>query len=365
MTEDGFSAALSRAAQLAQRSPSSHNCQPWALAELVGGPIRQRAATMTGADLRQPLALLALDGDRTLTALPAHHAEMLLSCGMYWHLLRRALNALGWRVSVEYRFTADHTLGGLPTSWTPLLVAGFERCRPDPESFELLDQLARTRRTNRTDYTGTPVEPTLFSSDGKAKSQIRLWSDGAARTAVTAAVARYGGRDFAHRAAWRETHSYLRHDEQAAERHGDGFTLDQLLGPQSRSRRALVRLALQPATMQLLRAFGYHRLLAGRLAAVLRTAPAVVGVHTAAAPVLGGDLLDCGETVLGLWLRAAEHGYALHPISVLLQHADVRQRVERELEVTGRLVFLARIGVAQTQVPSTPRLAPEQRLRQL
>lgn len=365
MTEDGFSAALTRAARLAQRSPSSHNCQPWALAELAGGPIRQRAAAMTGLDLDRPLVLLALDRDRTLTALPAHHAEMLLSCGMYWHLLCQALNALGWRVGVEYRFAAEQTLGCLPASWTPLLAAGFERCAPDHEGFELLDQLAGNRRTNRANYTQEPIDPTLFSSEGKGKSRIRLWSDDAARTAVTAAVARHGGRDFAHRLAWRETHSYLRRDERAAERRGDGFTLDQLLGPQSRSRRAVVRLALQPTTMQALRVFGYHRLLAGRLAAMLRSAPAVVGVHTVAAPVLGGDLLDCGETVLGLWLRAAEHGYALHPISVLVQHADVRQRVERELQVTGRLVFLARIGVAQTQVPSTPRLAPEHRLRQL
>ncbi|MGH3417296.1 MAG: hypothetical protein ACRDSS_12575, partial [Actinocrinis sp.] len=96
-----FDRSLAHAARIAALSPSSHNCQPWALAHLAGTEARRAAAALLGEDASGPqrYLALALDRDRQLTALAAHGLEMLLSCGLYGQLLVRALAAQGWALA--------------------------------------------------------------------------------------------------------------------------------------------------------------------------------------------------------------------------------------------------------------------------
>jgi hypothetical protein len=210
--------------------------------------------------------------------------------------------------------------------------------------------------------------------------------DAPERAALAELVARYGGRDFAHRAAWRETHAYIRRDEAEAARAGDGFTLGQLFGELSPPRRLGMRAALAPATMRLLRHAGYDRFLARQLAAAVRRSSAAValcfdesdGSEHPGIPASPGDaggsggrapdagsVLRAGAALAGYWLAATRAGLALHPVSVVLQHEDVRAACERRLALPGRALFLSRLGYPVTAFPSSHRRSPSHALRRV
>jgi 4-hydroxy-2,2'-bipyrrole-5-methanol dehydrogenase len=376
-----FIAALGTAAEVAARSPSSHNCQPWALAALVSQEARAAVGGLPDQPGARPYLVLALDEDRSLRALPAHAVEMVLSCGMYWELLTAALTALGWQVSATryagalardaVRSSAPpggiSLPAGWPRAWEPLAVAAAEPCPADPAAFASLRALAGQRRTNRGGYRTDGSALDRLSADqtvavtGTGAMAVRVdhIRDARERTEVARLVARYGGRDFAHAAAWRETHSFIRRDRADAQRRGDGFTLEQLLGPMPRPKELLVRAALAPGTMRVLRVAGYPRLLATQLAQVVTRSPGLVVIATERPEPGTEELFRAGSAIARYWVAATRHGLALHPVSIVLQHDDVRRRLQRALGVTGRAVFLARIGTPVAQVPPTPRRAPQ------
>ncbi|MEE1941355.1 RedV protein [Streptomyces sp. TRM 70361] len=392
-----FGEALRAAAGTAALSPSSHNCQPWAVA-VAAGPAARRAAarllgdggdggddsgnggTGTGGEEHRYL-VLALDRARQLDALPAHAAEMLVSCGLYWRLLLRALAARGWTAD-RVRFTGGTGNSGgpggfgpaWPESWSaPLCVV---RLRPGApaEDPAALHATALARRTNRAPYRTGEIDPAvleeLLAPAGDATGDtagagvvVRHIGDARVRARFAALVARHGGRDFSHGPAWRETHSFLRRNHADARAHGDGFALDQLFGPLSRLRRLALRAALAPATMGVLCLAGYHRLLARRLAATVRAAPVLVAMGLPAGEPGPGDLVRGGARLADYWLRATEAGLALHPVSVVLQHDDPRRRVQSLLGLPGRPFLVARLGRPTTGFPPAPRRAAEAAFR--
>jgi hypothetical protein len=288
---------------------------------------------------------------------------MTLSCGMYWGLLTEALPALGWRVAATRVTdgTAAWAFGeGWPRAWSPLSVASLDRRPADPAALASLRALAARRRTNRGRYRADiPCTQPLELLSAGSPAEIRHVHDARVRAAVASLIARHGGRDFAHASAWRETHSFIRTDETDARQHGDGFTLEQLLGPMSGPRRRLMRAALAPATMRALSRLGYHRLLAARLGRAVRQSPRLVVVTIPHTDPGAGDLVRAGAVIARYWLAVTRHGLALHPVSVVLQHDDVRRRLQDVLGVPGRAVFLARLGTPLTEVPQTPRHTPE------
>ncbi|EPH46245.1 RedV protein [Streptomyces aurantiacus] len=398
-----FGAALRTAARIAALSPSSHNCQPWtvawarspesraAAARLVGaGPGgRERAGKpgeeADGGDGRYRWLVLGLDRDRSLRALPAHAVEMLLSCGLYWQLLLRALDAQGWTVDALHCAEGPaegEPVGGAelpgsawPRSWAALSVV---RLRGTPVGAEHAEELralhatARARLTNRAPYLPRPVQPALLDGllapSGAAAARgadvtVRHLTSGTDRAAFADFVARHGGRDFRHRAAWRETHAYLRPTEAEAAARGDGFALDRLFGPLSRPRRRFMRAALAPATMRILSHVGYHRLLAHQLAHLVRPTPVVVAMSFArTAPTLA-DAVKGGARLADYWLCATDAGLALHPVSVVLQHDDLRTALQSRLGIPGRSFFMSRLGWPAAEFPASPRRPAEASLR--
>lgn len=307
--------------------------------------------------------VLALDGDRALRALPAHHDEMLLSCGMYWHLLTRALAALGWQVS---RLTCPPSaeLAALPARWRPLATATFQPAAVEERCFDQLAELADRRRTNRGAYLPESIDRELaLIARGAAEPLVSYWTDQPSRRLVAAMMAGDGTRDFTHAAAWQETYSYLRGTDGAARKRGDGFSVSQLLGSKPRVPSQLVRAALSPTSMRALSTFGFHRLIAQRMAASIASAPAILAISTRSAPDDLASWLQSGQEVMRAWLAATTSGIALHPVSVLIQHRDLRARLEDQLGVTGRLVFLARAGRPVRPASSSPRLSLAGRLR--
>lgn len=371
----GFTEALAEATAVASLAPSSHNCQPWALARLTGERARAAARLFAGTGNRTGPAgdgtetlALAMDRTRTIGALAAHDVEMRVSCGAYWQLLLSALAAQGWHPEgIEYPATdgEGRRLAGdrWPKSWSLLGVARVRRTGDGDGSFRRLRETAAARRTNRGPYRasgiGTDVlaELTGPSAGAAADAPVAVTHlrGETERRAFGDFVARHGGRDFSHDAAWRETFAYLRPNASAAALRGDGFTLEQLFGPMSAARHHLLRTALAPRTMRVLRFAGYPGLLASQLAAIVRRTPAVTVMHFLADEPSGADMVRAGARLADYWLRATHAGLALHPVSVVVQHDDVRAALAERFGLRGRVFFVARLGHPTAQFPATPR----------
>ncbi|MGX9226018.1 hypothetical protein ACWV95_06225 [Streptomyces albus] len=220
----GFTEALAEATAVASLAPSSHNCQPWALARLTGERARAAARLFAGTGNRTGPAgdgtetlALAMDRTRTIGALAAHDVEMRVSCGAYWQLLLSALAAQGWHPEgIEYPATdgEGRRLAGdrWPESWSLLGVARVRRTGDGDGSFRRLRETAAARRTNRGPYRasgiGTDVlaELTGPSAGAAADAPVAVTHlrGETERRAFGDFVARHGGRDFSHDAAWRE-----------------------------------------------------------------------------------------------------------------------------------------------------------------
>jgi hypothetical protein len=342
---------------------------------------------------RSEYLVLALDRARELTALPAHATEMLLSCGAHGEILARALAAQGWWVD-GVRLLGPGATGGAPPfggdrwprTWEPLCLLRLSPAPAPPGDLAALRETVGARHTNRGPYRPEAIDPGVLARLASSTAESALFRahpapgaplavrhlvDAPERAALAELVARYGGRDFAHRAAWRETHAYIRRDEAEAARAGDGFTLGQLFGELSPPRRLGMRAALAPATMRLLRHAGYDRFLARQLAAAVRRSPAVVALCLDESDGSGGrapdsgSVLRAGAALAGYWLAATRAGLALHPVSVVLQHEDVRAACERRLALPGRALFLSRLGYPVTAFPSSHRRSPSHALRRV
>lgn len=378
---EDFDAALREATAVAALSPSSHNCQPWALARLTGDA-RETAHRYLRLDATRPedeveYLVLALDRKRELVALAAHAVEMQVSCGAYRYLLLRALAAHGWTAVGSRTVEEDPPEPGpdWPADWTPLCVTALRRTAVTGEDLPELRELAGRRHTNRAPYRSDPLDPALLAAlaepDGAAEGAVDDAVAGAAddadgvtirhltspqdRQRFVSFLARHAGRDFRDRKAWRETHSYLRFSETEANTRGDGFTLTHLFGPMSRVRHLAMRCLLAPAVMRLLCLVGYHRILAVGLAATVRRSPALVAMClTGREPGLA-DALRGGARLARYWLAATRAGLVLHPVSVVLQHDDLRLGVQRELGLPGRTFFLSRLGRPLAGASASPR----------
>ncbi|MCF6526493.1 RedV protein [Streptomyces sp. JJ36] len=381
-----FPRALREATAIASLSPSSHNCQPWALARLTGDDTRAAAAAELGTGAPEgpepgagapgaaEYLALGLDRTREIGSLAAHAVEMRVSCGAYWQLLLAALEAQGWSAGRLRFFDADddgpRVLGtGWPRDWTLLALVELHRAEGTEDTedtdgpLEQLRTTAAARRTNRAPYREDPVEPALLErltvpSAGAAQDApvtvTHLWSPDD-RKRFGDFVARHGGRDFSHGAAWRETHSFLRRSATEAEARGDGFTLEQLFGPLPRLRHWFLRTALSPRTMTLLRWLGYHRLLASQLAVIVRRTPVITAMHFTTDTPGQADMVRGGARLADYWLRATREGLALHPVSVVIQHDDLRQSLGERFRLRGRPFFVSRLGRPTATFPPAPR----------
>ncbi|MGY2092715.1 hypothetical protein [Nocardia gipuzkoensis] len=371
--ELSFSAALATAADIAARSPSSHNSQPWGLAQVVSDLARRRAAALCAdSDTGDEFLLLAADRARELEALPAHHAEMQLSCGLFWGLAQRALAAQGWMVrAVVTSAAADLGMFGLPAHWRPLRLIRLQRTGETAEPLTQLRRLAVARQTDRGPYLDKQIPADVLDmlvrceAEGRQRIHVRYLTSEDDRNRFVRFVARHAGRDFTHSAAWRETHSFIRRTETEARDRGDGFTYTHLFGPLSRPQMLLRRIVLAPVTMRALSATGFPRILAGQLAAVVRRSPAVVALSLPDSTADDDELLTAGEMLTDVWLRATDAGLVLHPISIVIQHEDLRARFQTEFALTGQVFFVARLGYSAQHFPRAPRRDPAASLRAL
>ena len=114
-----------------------------------------------------------------------------------------------------------------------------------------------------------------------------------------------------------------------------------------------LRLALSPAVMRFARHVGVPQVMARELGKLVGRAPLLACVSvTDDSP---HTELAAGGTAFDLWMRATAAGLALHPVSAILQHGEIREQFERLVVPRGRAVFFARVGSPTTTFPPTPR----------
>lgn len=370
-----FDDALRAAVDIARLAPSSHNSQPWGLAVVRSPAARRRICDVferpdSGRLESTPddhLLVLALDQQRELTALHDHRVEMYLSCGAYLHLLLEALRIAGWsapRVAWNEAGRSDWLLpAALPEGWLPLAAVRLSPAPPEErERLVELAHVAEHRVTNRAPYREEapadallepPAPPRAADDWRRSGVEVRRITERAEIEAIGAFVAANAGIDFAHRAAWRETHSFIRWSP--GDHVEDGFPIEQLFGPMSWARKLMYRAALAPSTLALLARVGYPGYIAKQLGALVGDAPALVAFSLPSEQPAISALVGGGAAVMEFWLRATAAGAALHPISVILQHPDLRARFQRDHGLSGRVFFFARLGYPASEFPPAPR----------
>ncbi|MEU5832545.1 RedV protein [Streptomyces diacarni] len=367
--EEEFGAALTAATALAAHAPSSHNCQPWGIVRLAGTRARAAAGHVLGVEPRpdEEYVALALDHERELSALPAHATEMRVSCGAYWRILLRGLAAQGWHAT-RTRTPASEAapVHGWPHRWSLLCIGALRRTATCQGSLAELHGAVHNRRTCRGPYRSEPLDPAVLTILERPSEAPGAAPAGTVTTqhitqphlvrAFADFCAQHAGRDFSHHKAWRETHSFLRWSAAHARSRGDGFTLPQLFGPLSPLRQLSTRVLLNPKVLLPLCGLGYHRRLAAGVATLIReSTPGLLAMGFEARRPGLADMLAGGARLADYWLAATEAGVALHPLSVAVQHEDLRQELQKSLGLRGRTFFISRLGSPEVQGSPTLR----------
>lgn len=331
--------AVLAAATDALASPSSHNSQPWLL--------------RYGFDRGQERISARVDPRRRLDSLPAHRHEMALSLGAFWYAFAVALRARGRAITAE------------PSGAGASEVAA--RLREAPHDVQARDELSviAARRTYRGPFLPRTVPRDAISaivasgaaSEGLVTSRCRpsvAVHEGEVVRALADLTRRSASRDFLHAAAWAETWSYLRDDNDCGA--VDGFTVGQVFGSRPLVLNLALRQATRPALMPIVGRAGLARVLSHGLAdLVARSAILTVSADVDDTSPLA-DWTRAGAHMHEVWLECTRQGLSLHPVSVLLQHEEVRRDVESVVGTPGRVVFLARLGTAARDSGPGPRL---------
>ncbi|NMO15192.1 hypothetical protein HPC49_01305 [Pyxidicoccus fallax] len=359
---------LREAASDAALSPSSHNAQPCELALLTSDEAR-RALAEAGAPAGEGVhAVVALDPARCLSALPAHRAEMLVSGGIYTEALTIALAARGVRAELRWR------IGGVPSGvarllapWEPVAVLHLTRSETnDAQAVAQLPLLA-ARRTNRSPYRSEPLAPEVVEEvrgaasrafpDAREACGVVCLTDRGALEKSGALVGRYSDREFTHEAAWRETYAHMRFGPEVIREAETGLPITHLLAkPLPGWQQALMRRVLSPTSMRVLRPLGLTRSLARESGKAVAASGMALYLHFHEEEPSEAAQVAAGGRLLALWLALTARGLAMHPVSVMVQHPDLRRMLVSELGLPpGRGFFFARVGVPNAQLPPAPR----------
>lgn len=348
-------ADLRRAQPWWERAPSAHNTQPWTLhvdaARVHLGWEAERTLPVTdptGRDLRLSLGCLA-EAVRLVLADPVHGGH---DVGVRWRWeegTRRAATFERLGESGPARVVdAGSDLGAGATCDAAAQPAGA------PEFTATAAEVA-ARRTHRGDYrTAPPVERALaalnpaFASCGPPTSGLVALDTTRARRWLREA----DRAQFADPAAAAELARWLRWRPA-----DDGLGHEALLAPAWQV-RALARVLTGSGHWighRVGRRIGVPRALA--LAAAPRHLGVVLVAH-APAGVGPQEQCELGRGLLRAWLVAAREGWAVHPLSQLIDVPTTAARVRALLPDGHEAVAIFRLGHPPTPAPPSPRLPP-------
>ncbi len=373
-----FAEGLQRALEIASFSPSSHNSQPWEILVVTGEQrrsmlrewLRTRAAACISSESEAAWLIVALNRERCLRALPAFKLEMNLSCGAYVESLLLGLWVQGLRASVAW--VNSGTIGrppvkeDWPDAWHPLVIVEVGRyCQPVSDELKTEVAALPRRITNRGPYAGKTISQEcvrtlinagsrVFPESGSAL-KVSLIRDRRSLKRLGAFIAETAGVEFENGQVWQETYRYLRFGGDKGEGTVTGLPVQQLFGPMPACLRWVLKWVLAPASMRWLKYAGLPGLLSSRLGSLVAAGPMfVLLAFKDDQPDLALQLA-AGGCLLGVWIAATRAGLALHPVSVILQHPQLRSRFQKEFNFAGRVFFVARAGVPLREFPPAPK----------
>ncbi len=362
-----FDQDLSDSVSLARWAPSSHNCQPWKLVYLKRHRSLVTALTKQALPDDEEVLLLAIDKQRKLKALKSLELEMYISCGMFLALLCEVFSVQGYVCTL-------HWLCNLPPSEGLHEIEEKEKCHglvlirlqalkdKNDDAYAELEKNIRERRTHRAEFVkgfiDKKTKKRLFKSRwttdfGGTELKLEIEDNQSTLKRSAELVARFAGLDFSHYQSWKETYRYIHFNEKNESK--DGFYLQSLMGPMSRTKSFAMRLILAPLIMQVLRLVHLPNKMAAQLANLVSGSSQLLFCSVSKQHPDPKTLTKAGVRLMEIWLNAQALGIALHPVSVLLQHNNARQDLSRFMRVEGRLIFFARMGFIKKYYRQTPR----------
>jgi len=292
---------------LASLAPSSHNTQPWFL---------QRQSEKSW--------LLSLDQKRCLPAADPSCREMFLSLGAFMENLLQAAPLYGCDASYSVSSTAPLRLriGLQPTGSLP------------DETQSWLLKRRRTLRRNLLPSPLTAAEQSYILGDDRLSTFFpRASTAGQTIAELTQTANQNQSRN---PAIQEELSRWIRWQHVDQQRFQDG------LSPETMEMdfwlKWLAEYFIQPKDV--LSPFFQKSSLEQIETQVKESAGWIICRSSSEQPA---DLLETGRRMEALWLRAAAHNLALHPMSQALEETGCRQQLEKTLALPN-IQFLARIG---------------------
>jgi hypothetical protein len=317
------------------------------------------------------LLLLAIDRRRELKALSSLKLEMYISCGMFLGLLCHVFALQGYLYSLHW-LVDDQVSENLQAVETKLQCQGLALItlrRSSSVDYAALADLRNAvcdRRTHRGPFgrggiDGKSLQRLLEASWPadlcQTNLQVQVKHDPITIKRAADLVARYASLDFSHHRCWRETYNYLRFSP--AKQMEDGFYLQNLMGPMSQWKIAMLRITFSPAMMQVLRLVRFPQKLAAKLAELVVGDSQVLFCSIAEEQPAPKTLIRTGARLMEIWLNAQTLDIAIHPLSVMLQHDRARRELSKLADVQGRLIFFARLGYINEIYLQSPRRSVE------
>ena len=350
-------------------APSSHNAQPcsalWARSEAARGAVR--AALGSGVRSASSYLVICLVPERCLSSLPQHRTEMMLSTGAFAENLVVSLRAQGVTCEVDccpppaaLGKAAERWLGDWQPAAVLRLVGPGE---PDPACVAVRAALP-LRTTNRAPYQPRLPERTasrlrqarsIAFPDAAELCSLEVIEQRQTREHLGDFFARHAGRELRHRASWAETYRHIRFSGRA----DDGLPIGNLLArPVGGLSGAVLGWLLAPRVMSGLSRVGAAHLFARKAGKVVAAAPLALYLRARSEAPDEAAVIAAGARMQAVWLAATEDAVAVHPVSVALQHEELREAFARACQApAGRGLWFARVGVPTASVPPAPRPA--------
>jgi len=326
---------LAHLLEAASRAPSAHNTQPWRLSWL--------------SDELQ----VFVPEDRMLAAADPNGFDTLHAIGTLVENLLLTLRQLG--LEGEYE-TAEH--------WDlkqPIIQLRW-RTRPGLKPDPTLYRMIPIRRTSRRPYCPDVVSPHALAEIRAAAafpSKLYVLIDPEAIAEIRSLAAKTGALSLQDGNYTAELYRWLRFSRSDSPWYRDGLNAE-CMGWNALEAR-LARQFLKPKVATVLAKSRWTRWLYANIEEQAPFAPVLCLLTSADCSFVGH--LNAGRNLQRVWLTAAAHGLATHPLSAAVDHPTSRGRVFELFGVRPREVHinLFRLGKSEETVRS-PRLPADELL---
>jgi nitroreductase len=296
-----LSADLKEALYYASLAPNGHNTQMW----------------KAGVSPDQKTIRIYIDSSRLLPAVDPEGRESLISAGAFLENLRQALDAFGFRFTVK--IAGDVRIGENPLA-AEITITGKSGDSVNRAALARMEQ----RHTEKRKFLPQPLDPAAVSAVLAAAQNRALFFPRGSKEFGFIREQTLAANEIqaASPAAREELALWLRFSDNEAAEKADGLPAEQL------GLKGLVKILYYAVTDREKAASAQFGKTAVKL--VRRNLDHCEGFFIITGENSAGDYITTGMAMEALWLKAAETGIALQPLSQALEEAVVRDRINAE-----------------------------------